>query len=93
MQLRDGFPELDLIELAHDVQARSLSNADLGLVRICPVAGDIAWDCAILSALGVSLVSEPVACEAPMADIAVRLDPGGTMIELIQVHPEHGPSE
>ena len=88
MQLDDGFPKLDLTEFSDLEQTGPLSNADLGLVRICLVSEDLQADVSRLRAEGVEFISEPTAGHEGLADVAVCRDPDGTLIELLQVYLE-----
>ena len=92
MQLGRGFPKLDLIEIADQAQAKPLSNADLGLVRLCLAAKNLQEDYLRLSEQGVAFISEPQLCQDGMADIAICMDPDGTLIELIHPHLNKWPS-
>ena len=86
MQLDDGFPKIDLTELADLDQKTPLSNADLGLVRICLVTEDLAGEVERLKDEGVEFISEPKSGHMQLADLAVCKDPDGTLIELLQVY-------
>ena len=88
MQLNDGFPKIDLTELADNPQAGPLHNADLGLVRICLATENLAQDVATLKRQGVEFISEPQSGHEGLAEIAVCKDPDGTLIELLQVYLE-----
>jgi catechol 2,3-dioxygenase-like lactoylglutathione lyase family enzyme len=92
MQLGRGFPKLDLIEFADKAETKHVSNADLGLVRICLAAKNLSEDYLRLSAQGVPFISAPQLCQDGMADIAICMDPDGTLVELIQPHPDKWPS-
>ncbi|MDA1099527.1 MAG: VOC family protein [Proteobacteria bacterium] len=92
MQLGRGFPKLDLIEFADQTPAEPLSNADLGIVRLCLAASDLREAYLRLREQGVAFISEPQLCQDGMADIAICMDPDGTLIELIQPHPDKWPS-
>lgn len=92
MQLGRGFPKLDLIEFADQKQAMPATNADLGLVRLCLAAKNLRDDYLRLSEQGVPFISEPQLCQDGMADIAICMDPDGTLIELIQPHLDKWPS-
>jgi len=89
MQLDDGFPKLDLTEFDCKQQQKPLANADLGLVRICLVSQDLKQDYERLTAHGFQFISEPQRDEGKLADVAVCLDPDGTLIELLQVNLEN----
>lgn len=93
MGLGAGFPKLDLTELEDVRQTEPRRNSDLGLVRICLASNDLRGDVARLVEQGVDFLSEPVEAYNGMAEIAVCIDPDGTLIELIQVHLERWPSE
>lgn len=88
MQLDDGFPKIDLTELSGSGKAEPLGNADVGLVRICLVSQDLEADYQRLSVDGVRFLSVPQKAEGGLADIAVCVDPDGTLIELLQVYLE-----
>lgn len=92
MQLDAGFPKIDLTELAGLDQSEPPGNADLGPVRICLVSTDLNRDVGELRAQGVTFLSQPEPGHDGMADIAVCVDPDGTLIELLQVHLERWPS-
>ena len=92
MQLGRGFPKLDLTEFAGQTPAKPATNADIGLVRLCLAAKNLREDFLRLSAQGVAFISEPQLCQDGMADIAICMDPDGTLIELIQPHPDKWPS-
>jgi len=86
LQLADGFPKLDLTELHTNGPGRPLSNADIGIVRLCLATSDLTATWTRLSDAGVTFLSSPTSCRDGMADIAVCVDPDGTRIELIEVH-------
>jgi catechol 2,3-dioxygenase-like lactoylglutathione lyase family enzyme len=86
MQLDDGFPKLDLTELTDLAQREPLQNKDRGLVRFCLVTADLAVACDDLKTQGVEFLSPPTACHERLADVAVCVDPDGTLIELLQVY-------
>ncbi len=86
MELDDGFPKLDLTELATGSQSMPLANADLGLVRICLVSRDLPGDYERLTAAGVEFLSAPAPAANGLADLAICRDPDGTLIELLQVY-------
>lgn len=88
VQLDDGFPKVDLIELSCSPQASPLSNADLGVVRICLVSGDLAADVARLEGEGVKFIAPPATGVAELAEVAVCRDPDGSLIEILQVYLE-----
>ncbi len=88
MQLDDGFPKIDLTEFREMEQASPLTNADLGLVRLCLVSEDLQADVARLKSEGVAFISEPTSGHGGLADVAVCRDPDGTLIELLQVYLE-----
>jgi catechol 2,3-dioxygenase-like lactoylglutathione lyase family enzyme len=92
MELGSGFPKLDLTELEDLEQAAPLKNSDLGLVRICLISRDLAGDVAWLREQGVEFVREPGEGHNGMADVAVCVDPDGTLIELLEVHLERWPA-
>jgi len=91
MQLDSGFPKLDLTEVDVTSQATPLTNRDLGLVRLCLVSRDLQGDYARLSEWGVEFLSPPVECVDRLADMAVCVDPDGTLIELLQVYLDRWP--
>lgn len=86
MQLDDGFPKLDLTEFVDLKADGPLTNADLGVVRICLVTEDLEGEVARLKGEGVTFVSEPKSGHGGLADMAVCQDPDGTLIELLQVY-------
>lgn len=88
MQLDGGFPKLDLTEWqeTEELIADPLLNQDTGLVRICLATQDLAADYAELASQGVRFLSEPKLTEDGKADIAICMDPDGTLIEIIQLH-------
>jgi catechol 2,3-dioxygenase-like lactoylglutathione lyase family enzyme len=88
MQLDEGFPKIDLVEWSGADQQPPLSNADLGLVRFCLASQDLATDYATLVEQGVNFLSEPQSTKDGKADIAVCVDPDGSLIELIQIYFE-----
>jgi len=89
MQLDDGFPKLDLTEWENATQRQPPGNADLGLVRFCMGSQNLERDYARLCEEGVTFLSAPQATLDGKADIAVCVDPDGTLIELIEVHLEN----
>ncbi len=91
MQLDSGFPKIDLTELADQAQQKPLTNADLGLVRICLVSQNLQSDYVRLSDQGVEFLSAPQPGKDGMADIATCVDPDGTLIELLQVYLDKWP--
>jgi len=88
MQLGNTFPKIDLTELSLPEQAKPLSNDDSGLVRFCLGTENLYADCQKLSDQGVEFVSHPMTTEDGLADLAICVDPDGTLIELIQPHLE-----
>jgi catechol 2,3-dioxygenase-like lactoylglutathione lyase family enzyme len=88
MQLGNGFPKLDLTELANGEPRPPLANADLGLVRLCLACSDLQAEYARLTDLGVRFLAPPQPGHEGLADVAVCADPDGTLIELIQIYPE-----
>lgn len=92
MQLDDGFPKIDLTELADVDQRQALQNKDLGVVRLCLVSADLEADYRDLVAAGVPFLSPPRTCHQRMAEVATCVDPDGTLIELLQVHLERWPA-
>ena len=91
MQLDDGFPKIDLTELADTAQREPLQNQDLGLVRICLVSRHLSEDYEDLKSQGVEFLSPPVTCHQRMAEVVTCRDPDGTLIEILQVHLERWP--
>ncbi|MEM1248760.1 MAG: VOC family protein [Acidobacteriota bacterium] len=85
LQLDDGLPKLDLIELDPPGERQPLTSQDTGLVRLCLGSRDLDADVARLRAAGVELLSEPQSDPQRLARVAVCLDPDGTAIELIEV--------
>lgn len=92
MQLGDGFPKLDLTELTGPSANVPLGNADVGLVRFCLATPDLKEAYARLRAEGVRFLSEPQPGHGGLADVATCADPDGTLIELLQIHPEKWPA-
>jgi catechol 2,3-dioxygenase-like lactoylglutathione lyase family enzyme len=92
MQLGRGFPKLDLIELAVDAQEKPLTNADIGVVRICLSSRNLQAEYASLGDQGVTFLSEPQVTQDGMANIAICVDPDGTLIEIIQADQDKWPS-
>lgn len=86
MQLDDGFPKIDLTEWSGMASRPPLTNTDLGLVRLCLASRDLATDYASLVEQGVPFLSAPQATQDGRADIAVCVDPDGSLIELIQLY-------
>jgi predicted enzyme related to lactoylglutathione lyase len=86
MQLDNGYPKLDLTQLNDMPQSTPLNNANLGLVRMCLASANLEADYNKLTNLGVEFISLPMTAKGGMAEIAVCIDPDGTLIELIQVH-------
>lgn len=96
LRLGEGFPMLDLTELAEPASTGPRSNADEGFVRLCLASRDLAGDHARLEAQGVRFLSPPRstpqgAAPEGLAEIAVCADPDGNLIELIEVHLERWP--
>ncbi|MCZ6852341.1 MAG: VOC family protein [Gammaproteobacteria bacterium] len=92
MQLGRGFPKIDLTEFADTAQEKPLTNADLGLVRVCLVSQNLQDDYARLRESGVEFLSTPQPGKDGLADIATCVDPDGTLIELLQVYLDKWPS-
>ena len=92
MQLDSGFPKIDLTEFADTAQEKPLTNADLGLVRLCLVSQNLQEDYARLIEQGVEFLSAPQPGKDGLADVATCVDPDGTLIELLQVYLEKWPS-
>ncbi len=88
MQLDDGFPKIDLTEWSSPDQQQPPGNGDLGLVRLCLASRDLASDYEMLVARGVRFLSPPQTTQDGKADIAVCVDPDGSLIELIQLYLE-----
>ena len=86
MQLDSGYPKLDLTQLDEMSQSIPLNNADLGLVRICLASVNLEADYNNLKKLDVEFISPPQTAKDGKAEIAICVDPDGTLIELIQVH-------
>ena len=86
MQLDNGYPKLDLTQFDDINQSIPLSNADLGLVRICLASANLETDYNNLKKIGVNFISPPQTAKDGRAEIAICRDPDGTLIELIQVH-------
>jgi catechol 2,3-dioxygenase-like lactoylglutathione lyase family enzyme len=91
MQLNRGFPKLDLTELNGQEKQKPLTNADLGLVRICLASQNLQEDYQQLSARGVVFLTPPQPGKDGLADIATCVDPDGTLIELLQVYLDKWP--
>ena len=85
LQLGNGFPKLDLTEVAGSRRGAPVNNRDLGLVRLCLGSANLARDYARLSDAGVHFLTPPETMAGELADVAVCADPDGTLIELIQV--------
>jgi catechol 2,3-dioxygenase-like lactoylglutathione lyase family enzyme len=88
MQLGETFPKIDLIALSAPGAREPLSNADHGMVRLCLGSENLAEDCTRLRSEGVVFRSGPGPSNDALADIAICVDPDGTLIELIQPHLE-----
>ena len=88
MQLGNGFPKLDLTQYDDLAQSKPLDNADLGLVRVCLGSPNLASDYERLVRLNVDFISPPQTTRGGLAEIAICIDPDGTLIELIQLHLE-----
>lgn len=88
LRLGSGFPMLDITEWAGRAGRAPLANEDRGLVRICLASQNLSEDYERLTARGVPFLSAPQVCQGGMAEIAICLDPDGSMIELIQVRIE-----
>ena len=86
MQLDNGYPKLDLTQLNDMPPSTPLNNTNLGLVRMCLATANLEADYKRLIDLGVDFISPPMTAKDGMAEIAVCIDPDGTLIELIQVH-------
>jgi len=86
MQLDNGYPKLDLTQLNDMPPSTPLNNTNLGLVRMCLATANLEADYNKLIDLGVDFISAPMTAKDGMAEIAVCIDPDGTLIELIQVH-------
>jgi catechol 2,3-dioxygenase-like lactoylglutathione lyase family enzyme len=85
LQLGQGFPKLDLTEVAGSRSGTPVTNGDLGLVRLCLGSTNLARDYARLSGAGVHFLTPPETMTGELADVAVCADPDGTLIELIQI--------
>ena len=86
MQLDNGYPKLDLTQFDDMTQSIPLSNADLGLVRICLASANLETDYNNLKKIGVDFISPPQTAKDGRAEIAICRDPDGTLIELIQLN-------
>ena len=86
MQLDNGYPKLDLTQFDNMTQSIPLSNADLGLVRICLASANLKADYNNLKKIGIEFISPPQTAKDGRAEIAICRDPDGTLIELIQLH-------
>ena len=86
MQLGNGFPKLDLTQYDDLAQSKPLDNADLGLVRMCLGSSNLASDYENLVRLNVDFISPPQTTRGGLAEMAICMDPDGTLIELIQLH-------
>jgi len=86
MQLDNGYPKLDLTQLNDMPPSTPLNNTNLGLVRMCLATVNLEADYKRLVDHGVNFISPPMTAKDGMAEIAVCIDPDGTLIELIQVH-------
>ena len=86
MQLDNGYPKLDLTQLDDMTQSIPLSNADLGLVRICLASANLEADYNSLKKIGIEFISPPQTAKDGRAEIAICRDPDGTLIELIQLN-------
>ena len=85
LQLDDGLPKLDLIELDPPGEQQPLTSQDTGLVRLCLGSRDLDADVARLRSAGAEFLSEPQTDPQRLARVAVCVDPDGTAIELIEV--------
>lgn len=88
MQLDDGFPKIDLTELAETSAEQPLTSSAVGIVRICLASADLQADYERLSEQGVPFLSPPLVARDGLADVATCTDPDGTLVELIQIYPE-----
>ncbi|MEO1081135.1 MAG: VOC family protein [Pseudomonadota bacterium] len=88
MQLDEGFPKLDLTEFSNTASSAPLTNADLGLVRICLISEDLQADVARLKNEGVEFLSDVQVGHDKLGDVALCRDPDGALIELLQVYLE-----
>ena len=86
MQLDNGYPKLDLTQFDDMPQSIPLSNADLGLVRICLASANLEADYNSLKKIGIEFISPPQTAKDGRAEIAICRDPDGTLIELIQLN-------
>lgn len=93
MQLNSGFPKIDLTQFDDLSQSEPLTNADLGLVRICLASSNLADDYEKLVSLDVEFISPPQTSRGGLAEVATCIDPDGTLIELIEVHLEKWTAE
>ncbi len=88
MQLGRGYPKIDLTEIKAGPQAAPLSNADIGIVRLCLASQNLAEDYARLTEAGVGFNSPPQTDSRGLAQIAICRDPDGSLIELIEIDYE-----
>lgn len=86
MQLDAGFPKLDLTEWSVSTNRSPLTNADLGIARICLATTNLGEAYDQLVAQDVRFISAPQPAQDGKADIAVCADPDGALIELIQLY-------
>ncbi len=86
LDLDGTFPKIDLTAFDGLAPAGPLSTSDVGIVRLCLGCSDLNADVARLMGQGVEFLSGPSETQAGRADIAVCVDPDGTLIELIEVH-------
>ena len=89
MQLDDGFPKLDLTQWNAGEAKKPLCNNDKGIVRICLGTPDLKSTYESLVGDGVEFLSTPQQDQNRLADVAVCVDPDGTLIELIEIHFEN----
>ena len=70
--LGQTFPKLDLTEFEMEDAREPLSNADLGLVRLCLASQDLQADYETLTAAGVEFISAPKKAKHGLADIGAH---------------------
>ena len=67
-------------------QSKSLDNADLGLMRMCLGASNLASEYEGPKRLNVDFISPPQTTRGGLPEIKLCIDADGTLIELIQLH-------
>ena len=86
-----GFPKLDLTEYAPRAGVTPAAphvSEDLGPVRICLLSRDLEAAYRALSAEGVEFLTPPRPGDRGRVTMATCRDPDGTLIELLEIHPE-----